>query len=95
MNRAVYMASVLMLTCCGSPKEQKCAFDVEGMHCNGCVEAITAEVGEVSGVTSVTVSLDGHRADVTLRAPADAAQVESAIEKLGYKATPIAADSAK
>ncbi len=95
MKGALASTVILSLACCGSPKEQTIAFDVEGMHCNGCVEAIRAEVSEVAGVTAVAVSLDGHRADVTLVTPADAAQVEAAIEKLGYKATPIATESAK
>ncbi|MBU3729680.1 MAG: heavy-metal-associated domain-containing protein [Phycisphaerales bacterium] len=60
------------------------SFDVKGMHCNGCAEAIAEETRGIAGVTAVVVSFDESRADVTMIKGADAANVEAAIRKLGY-----------
>ena len=60
------------------------SFEVKGMHCNGCAEAIAEETLGIPGVTGVVVSFDESRADVTLIEGADAGAVEAAIRKLGY-----------
>jgi copper chaperone CopZ len=60
------------------------SFEVKGMHCNGCAEAIAEETRGLPGVTAVMVSFDESRADVTLLEGTDAASVEAAIRKLGY-----------
>lgn len=60
------------------------SFEVKGMHCNGCAEAIAEETRGMPGVTGVVVSFDDSRADVTLIEGADAGKVEAAIRKLGY-----------
>jgi len=60
------------------------SFEVKGMHCNGCAEAIAEETRGLPGVTGVVVSFDDSRADVTMLQGADAAAVEAAIRKLGY-----------
>jgi copper chaperone CopZ len=60
------------------------SFEVKGMHCNGCAEAVAEETRGIPGVTAVVVSFDESRADVTLLEGADAGAVETAIRKLGY-----------
>lgn len=60
------------------------SFEVKGMHCNGCAEAVAEETRGIPGVTGVVVSFDESRADVTLLEGADAGAVETAIRKLGY-----------
>lgn len=60
------------------------SFEVKGMHCNGCAEAIAEETRGMPGVTGVVVSFDESRADVMLVEGADAGAVEAAIRKLGY-----------
>jgi copper chaperone CopZ len=60
------------------------SFEIKGMHCNGCAEAIAEETRGIPGVTGVVVSFDESRADVTLLEGTDAATVEAAIRKLGY-----------
>ncbi len=77
-----------LLTACGgegSATPVSFSYQVEGMHCNGCVEAITAELREVPGVTSVAVSLEGRSALVVADSAAREAAIESAITGLGYK----------
>ena len=69
-------------------------YDVQGMHCDGCVNAITAKVLKVNGVASCEVSLEEHRATVGLSDPKQSGEVEAAITKLGYTIGP-ADDAAK
>ncbi|MBM4006628.1 MAG: heavy-metal-associated domain-containing protein [Planctomycetes bacterium] len=64
-------------------------FQVDGMHCGGCVDAITDKVKRVDGVVDCRVSLDQRQADVAVREPQSRAAVQKAIEGLGYKVTPL------
>ena len=59
-------------------------YEVQGMHCDGCAEAIVAEVSEVPGVASVQCTFESKQARIALRDPAAKAQAEHAITKLGY-----------
>lgn len=70
-------------------------YAVDGMHCEGCAEAITAELKEIKGVDSVECTFDSHRAVVQVASAALAPQVEKAITKLGYKVAPCEAASSK
>lgn len=70
--------------------------DIEGMHCEACVNAITESVTSIDGVKSITVNLDDGRATVeAAEAVPDSAMTE-AIEKLGYTArtVPVGNDDA-
>lgn len=67
--------------------------DIQGMHCDGCVQAITADVREIDGVTDVQVSLEAHAAQVTLSQQGAAAKVESSIRALGYTVTVVPAQN--
>ena len=62
---------------------------VEGMHCDGCVNAVTTKVSKVDGVESCEVSLEDGTATVVAD-PASFDEVQGAIAKLGYtvNATP-------
>jgi copper chaperone len=62
---------------------------VDGMHCQGCVDAITDKVGRVDGVVDCRVSLENRQADVAVRQADAGPAVQRAIEKLGYKVTPL------
>ena len=64
-------------------------FQVDGMHCGGCVDAITDKVKRVDGVVDCRVSLDQRQADVAVRDAQSGAAVQKAIEGLGYKVTPL------
>jgi copper chaperone CopZ len=63
---------------------------VQGMHCNGCANAIATKASRVDGVASCEVSLDEATATV-VAAPAAIEQVEAAISALGYTITPATA----
>lgn len=64
-------------------------YQVDGMHCDGCVQAITDKVKHVDGVVDCRVRLADRQADVVVRDEATAAPVQQAIEKLGYKVKPL------
>jgi len=61
-------------------------FAVEGMHCDGCVNAITDTVSRLEGVTACEVSLDEKSATVSVNDPALAAKIIEKINALGYTA---------
>lgn len=69
--------------------------DVKGMHCDGCVQAIDADVRAIDGVTDVHVSLEKHSAQVQFSDPEVSGKisekVESAIRALGYTVTVVSA----
>ena len=60
-------------------------YDIEGMHCEGCVAAITGKVTGIEGVTACTVSLDDKKAEIKASRPDLGPKIEEAITKLGYK----------
>ncbi len=65
----------------------KRVFAVQGMHCDGCVQAITAKLSAMPGVDSVVVSLDDESATVMCQPGAAAPdQIVKAVESLGYQA---------
>ncbi len=69
------------------------AFEVEGMHCEGCVNAIRMSVVELAGVRSCAISLDANTCTVEVSDPqvATAEAIVTAIESKGFKASPIPA----
>ena len=60
-------------------------FTVTGMTCDHCVRAVTSEVGQVPGVTSVAADLASGRVSVASDAPVDAEAVRAAVEEAGYE----------
>jgi copper chaperone len=59
------------------------AYQVEGMTCQHCVNAVTEEVAKVPGVSSVTVELETGTVSVNGEAYDDAA-VAAAVDEAGY-----------
>jgi copper ion binding protein len=57
-------------------------YSVTGMSCQHCVDAITSEVGQVTGVSGVAVDLAAST--VTVEGAADDAAVRAAIDEAGY-----------
>lgn len=60
-------------------------FQVKGMTCGHCVNAVTQEVSAVDGVESVDVDLDSGQVSVTSSAPLDEAAVRAAVDEAGYE----------
>lgn len=61
---------------------------VEGMNCEHCEAAVTAEVSRVSGVTGVRVDLATGRVRVQGEG-IDTASVVAAVDEAGYDAEPV------
>jgi copper chaperone len=60
---------------------------VDGMTCGHCVTAVTEELGQLPGVTSVAVDLHaGGTTPVTVGSdtPLDPAQLAAAVDEAGY-----------
>ncbi|MGY1815571.1 heavy-metal-associated domain-containing protein [Blastococcus sp. SYSU D00820] len=60
-------------------------YTVVGMTCSHCVNAVTQEVGDLPGVTEVSVDLDSGALTVRSDAPVDDAAVAAAVEEAGYQ----------
>lgn len=61
---------------------------VDGMSCDGCVNAIVKKVDALDGVVSCDVSLEERSATIALSDPDAENTVEEAIRKLGYTVEP-------
>ncbi|MCA9832126.1 MAG: copper ion binding protein [Dehalococcoidia bacterium] len=64
---------------------QTIEFNVTGMTCDHCVNAVTNAVKELEGVSDVSVSLENKSAVVT-GSVVDVTKVIAAIEEEGYEA---------
>lgn len=60
-------------------------YRVEGMSCEHCVQAVTAEVGGLEGVTAVDVDLAAGEVAVTSENPLDESTVRAAVDEAGYE----------
>ena len=58
-------------------------YQVTGMTCGHCVQAVTTEVSGIDGVTDVRVDLESGRVDVTGEGITDEA-VRAAVDEAGY-----------
>lgn len=57
---------------------------IEGMSCNHCVMAVKKALGEVEGVTSVEVDLEGKKAVVELSKEVEENILKDAVTSAGY-----------
>ena len=67
-----------------STETRTATYAVAGMTCGHCVASVTEEVGELPGVSDVSVDLDSGRLTVTAEPPVGADQVRAAVEEAGY-----------
>jgi len=71
-------------------------FAIEGMTCEGCVQTITAALKAIPGVQSAEVSLQEKKATVVAdESAAPNSKIEEAVQRVGYKATALAAPPAE
>lgn len=66
--------------------ERSLTIDIEGMHCQACVNAVTDRVGGINGVKAIEVVLETGKAHITAVESVPDDEVIEAIEKLGYTA---------
>ncbi|GGM33848.1 metal-binding protein [Micromonospora sonchi] len=60
-------------------------YQVQGMTCGHCVNAVSAEVGALPGVDEVQVDLAAGRVTVTSEQPLDDDAVRAAVDEAGYE----------
>ena len=60
-------------------------YTVRGMTCDHCVNAVSTEVGALSGVTAVAVDLATGTVTVTSGQPLDPDAVRAAVDEAGYE----------
>jgi copper ion binding protein len=60
-------------------------YAVTGMTCSHCVNAVSAEVGLLPGVTDVRVDLSTGVVTVTSEQPVDDDAVTAAVDEAGYE----------
>jgi copper ion binding protein len=61
------------------------AYTVTGMTCSHCVDAVSAEVRRIPGVTDVKVDLATGAVTVTSERPADDEAIAAAVDEAGYE----------
>jgi len=72
-----------------TPAMKTVTYDVEGMTCSGCENAIKSAVRKMDGVVSAEASHGDKRAIVGYEeGRVRPEQIQAAIERLGYKARP-------
>ncbi len=60
-------------------------YAIKGMTCDHCVSAVSAELGQLPGVSAVRVDLAAGTATVTSEQPLDATAVRDAVDEAGYE----------
>lgn len=60
------------------------AFQVEGMTCGHCVNAVTAEIKKLNGVSDVRITLDTGAVQVDSSVSLDLDDVAAAVDEAGY-----------
>lgn len=61
------------------------SYQVQGMTCEHCVNAVREEIGKVAGVSGVDVDLATGRVDVQHAQPLSSDDVRAAVEEAGYE----------
>jgi len=62
-------------------------YKVSGMSCGHCEGAVTGEISEIEGVTSVKAVASAGEVTVTSAAPLDDEAVRAAVDEAGYELT--------
>lgn len=60
-------------------------YEVTGMTCGHCVDAVRSEVSAIDGVDAVDVDLASGRLTVSSDEPIDPAAVRAAVDEAGYE----------
>lgn len=77
-----------------APATETLEFEVVGMHCESCSEAITAKLSKMPGVQAVSVDHESGRAKVEVAGDdTQPPAIIEAIDKLGFEAKVAAAEA--
>ena len=60
-------------------------YTVQGMTCGHCVNAVSAEVGALPGVSNVEVDLTSGAVTITSEQSLDTGAVRAAVDQAGYQ----------
>lgn len=60
-------------------------YQVQGMTCGHCVSAVSSEIGQLAGVSDVSVDLATGKVVVTADQPLEDEAVRAAVEEAGYE----------
>jgi copper chaperone len=60
-------------------------YDVKGMTCGHCVQAVSSEIAKLDGVSDVAVDLDTGKVTVTSDEPLSVDAVRDAVDEAGYE----------
>ena len=60
-------------------------YQVSGMTCGHCMQAVTNEVKKIKGVTDVDIDLESGSVRVSSDAPVDEAAFRAAVDEAGYE----------
>ncbi|MEU8530024.1 MULTISPECIES: cation transporter [Streptomyces] len=60
-------------------------YEVKGMTCGHCEGAVSSEIAEIAGVTSVKAVASTGQVTVVSEAPLDEAAVAAAVDEAGYE----------
>ncbi|MEQ4300293.1 heavy-metal-associated domain-containing protein [Plantactinospora sp. B6F1] len=61
------------------------SYQVKGMTCGHCANAVSTEVGAIPGVTGVNVDLASGAVTVTSNDPVDPERLRAAVDEAGYE----------
>jgi len=61
-------------------------YTVPAIHCGHCVHTIKMEVGDLTGVQTVSADLDSKKVVVTFDAPASEEKIEALLAEINYPA---------
>lgn len=61
------------------------SYQIKGMTCGHCVNAVSTEVGTIPDVTEVTVDLTSGEVTVISTEPVDPQQLRAAVDEAGYE----------
>ncbi|WP_186031021.1 heavy metal translocating P-type ATPase [Burkholderia gladioli] len=75
-----------------APARQPIELEIGGMTCASCSGRVEKALAQVPGVSRASVNLATERASVSAEAAVSVAQLVAAVEKAGYRATPLVAD---
>lgn len=63
-------------------------FQVEGMTCDHCRQAVTTEISSVAGVQTVAVDIASGTVTVSADQPVDRSDIAAAVDEAGYTLVP-------